>query len=293
MKILITGASGFAGKFLVSYFAKLGHEIFATYRKTLGFPFPSESQITWIQVDIGQVFLDLDSVDVIIHAAAVHPFSRKPPSSIDYITSNIQSTAYLAEFAQSCSVKLFVYLSSISVHGTITTPLLSEDTPLSQPDLYGVSKYTSERILEKYKHVFPTVVLRLPGLVGPKYERNRLWLATVLQKALEHQPIAIFNKDHLFNNVTDVFDLGRGILFLINQWKSGFEIFNLASRKPIPLIEVVEQIRHLSHSQSAIVEKNTSQQSFHVNIEKFQQQLYFEPDMTESIIERFVLSNLN
>jgi len=97
------------------------------------------------------------------------------------------------------------------VHGEIKILILNEDTPLSQPTLYGISKYASECILERHEDDFPTVVLRLPSLVGPECDALRPWLSTVLHKALTHQPISVFNKDHLFNNVTDVFDLARTI----------------------------------------------------------------------------------
>ena len=293
MRILITGANGFAGKYLVSFFSKLGHEVFGTYRGAVVPPFSSNSQITWVKVDLGKDLIDLPPVDVVIHTASVHEYSRKSPNCFEYVNSNVQSTVMLAEFAKRSSVNLFIYLSSISVHGKVTTPVLSEETPLFQPDIYGISKYMSERILEKYKQVFPTVVLRLPGLIGPKYEQSRPWIATVLQKALKHQTIYIFNKNSLFNNVTDVNDLGRVISVLIDQDLSEYEVLNLATSKPIKIIQVVKQIIYNCHSKALIVEKNTSKKSFHLNIERLRQKTGFEPKTTKFLVEKFVFQNIS
>jgi len=292
MKILITGANGFAGKNLICYLSNLGHEIFGTFREDDATNLLLNSKITWVKVDIGKELIELGPVDVIIHTAAVHEFSRKSPNCMEYVNSNIQSTVNLAEFAKKCYVKLFIYLSSIAVHGRVTTPILSEESPLFQPNIYGVSKYMSECVLERYKGIFPSVILRLPGLVGPKCDQRRPLIATILQKALKHQDISIYNKSSVFNNITDVFDLGRVISVLIDQKFYKFEVFNLATCKPIQLIEVVKQIINVCKSKSIIVEEYTSHQSFHLNINRLLQNTTFKPKSTESLIDNFVFDNI-
>jgi nucleoside-diphosphate-sugar epimerase len=144
-----------------------------------------------------------------------------------------------------------------------------------------------------YEENFPIVVLRLPGVVGPNTLMHRPWIATVLSQALINEPIHIYNKAKPFNNVVDVVELGRVMTILLDRGASGFEVFNLASRTPLPLQKIIEQIVNLSQSQSAIIELSGPHQSFYIDIDKIQRELQFQPETTNHMIKRFVQSNLN
>ena len=53
-------------------------------------------------------------------------------------------TRSVAEFAHCNGVGKVVYLSSLSVCGTVLDPVLDEETPVLNPDVYGLTKRRRE-----------------------------------------------------------------------------------------------------------------------------------------------------
>ena len=292
MKVLITGAGGYVGNSLVQFFAEKEIEVYALYNFTSPTHMDILPQVDWIQADLRTKINDIEPVDVIIHAATVHPLSRKVPNALDYLDSNINATRNLLDYSISCSAKLFIYLSTVTIHGNIFVKELSENTPQQQPGLLGMSKYFAERIVETYSKHVPSVILRLPGIVGPDLlSHGRPWLCNVLQKAVANNPIHIFNGSSSFNNVTDIEDIGNLITLLIKEWTSGTDVFNLAAQSPIPLKQVVENIINQTQSVSKIIEEKNNKNSFFINIDKVMQKINFSPKITEIMIRDFVKAN--
>jgi len=292
MKVLVTGAGGYVGKFLVQFFAEQKHEVCALYRRNLPVHMDALQHVQWIQCDLGVNTDELEPVDVIVHSATVHPYSRQLPNAVDYVNSNINATRNLLDFAVSCSAKLFIYLSTVAIHGNVFVHELREKTPQHEPDLLGMTKFLAERIVETYVDRVPSVILRLPGVVGPELlSLGRPWLWGVLKKALSHEPIQIYNGASPFNNVTDLTDIGKLITLLMEHWTSGVDIFNLATRKALPLRQVVQNIIHQTQSCSEIIEEKKDKNSYFINIDNILSQLQFTPKTTEAMIQSFVQGN--
>ena len=293
MKILVTGAGGFVGKFLIQFLAGQNHEVLAMYRGVSPKHMGTISQVRWIQCDLRVNVDELEPVDVVIHTATVHHYSRQSPNAVDYIDSNINATRNLLDYAVSCSAKLFIYLSTVTIHGNVQVNELKEDTPQHEPVLLGLTKFLAERVLETYSDRIPSVILRLPGVVGPEVlSLGRPWVCIVLQKALQHEPIRIYNGDSLFNNMTDVMDIGDLIVLLMKTWTSGVDIFNLATRTAIPVRQVVQKLINHSSSRSEVIEEKKDTNSYSINIDKITNQLQFIPKTTEEMIHDFVHVNM-
>ena len=79
MKVLITGAGGYVGKILVQFLVNQKYEIYALYNRQLPDYMASIPEVNWIQSKLGFNIIDLDPVDVIIHAATAQPLSTPPP----------------------------------------------------------------------------------------------------------------------------------------------------------------------------------------------------------------------
>lgn len=292
MKVLLTGAGGYVGNSLVQFFAERGTEVYALYNSTFPAHMDTLPRVHLIQADLGIKIEDLEPVDIIIHCATVHPFSRRLPNALDYVDSNINATRNLLDYGLSCSAKLFIYLSTVTIHGNILVKELNENTPQHEPNLLGMTKYLAERVVETYADRLPSVILRLPGIVGPELlALQRPWLCSVLQKAIRNEPIRIFNGSSPFNNVTDITDIGNLIVLLMEKWNSGVDIFNLAAQSPLELNQVVQNIINQTQSDSEIIEKRNNKNSFFINIDKVLNQLQFMPKTTEAMIQRFVQEN--
>ena len=114
-KILITGASGFIGSFIVEEALKRGFETWAAVRKSSSRKYLNDSRIHFIELDLGNLDklekqLSGQQFDYVVHAAGV----TKCLHSSDFFKVNTEGTANLALALrrQNTGLRRFVYLSS-------------------------------------------------------------------------------------------------------------------------------------------------------------------------------------
>lgn len=207
-KILITGASGFIGSFIVEEALKRGFETWAAVRKSSSKKYLTDSRINFIELDLGnrdklEQQLSGHQFDYVVHAAGV----TKCLHSSDFFKVNTEGTVNLATALrrQNAGLRRFVYLSSLSVMGPAReqephTEITADDEP--RPDTaYGKSKLESEQQLAAIKD-FPFIVLRPTGVYGPR-EKDYFMMA---QSIKQHVDFAVgYRPQHItFIYVMDV-----------------------------------------------------------------------------------------
>lgn len=287
MKILITGLGSHVATYLARTYARDGHQITATYltRKPEGLT--ATDGIRVIKVDLANGPLNLEPADVVIHAAARTAWTSNPAS--EYIRSNVVATKNLAEYGKITQPKVFFYFSSIAIHGDIDAAELCEDTVITSPNMYGLSKYMGEKLIEERATDFPSVAIRLPGIIGPGYFAPIV--GRILSQATANETIPIYNPDSMFNAVTDFEDVKAFISHVFESAYDGHRVVNLAGSEPMKLKDLVENITSRVGSTSSISEQPSSQRPFCINTERIIQEFEFQPSATRTIIERFVDDN--
>lgn len=161
MKILVTGASGFVGRYLVNDLSKTD-EVIACVRKKSSFLPSSVQQI------IDNNFFDItipQDVDVIVHLAGVA--HNKNNDMDEFKKINVDGTLELASKALQANVKRFIFMSSIGVNGNSThgRAFTEQDTPNPIND-YTISKYQAEVALkELFKDTKTDLVIIRPPLI--------------------------------------------------------------------------------------------------------------------------------
>jgi nucleoside-diphosphate-sugar epimerase len=193
MKILVTGATGFVGRYLCRTAVDRHYSVRATVR-------PSSDrdklppEVEFIPVDSIASPIPataLLGVDALIHLAArVHIMkdtSGDPLAAHRQI--NTDATLALAQQAAEQGVKRFIYLSSIKVNGegstNIDRPYTENDTP--QPsDPYGESKWEAEQGLKHISQAtgLEIVIIRPPLVYGSQVKGNFEQLLRMIQLGL-------------------------------------------------------------------------------------------------------------
>ena len=197
MKILITGASGFIGSFIVEEALRRGFETWAAVRSSSSRQFLQDERIHFIELNLSDEAQLTEQLrphrfDYVVHAAGV----TKCLHQQDFRRINTEGTQHLvrALIALEMPVRRFVYISSLSIMGAIReeqpyTEILDSDTP--QPNTaYGRSKLEAEEWLEGVlaparpeeadSGRFPYIILRPTGVYGPR-ERDYFMMAKSIQ----------------------------------------------------------------------------------------------------------------
>jgi UDP-glucose 4-epimerase len=172
MRILVTGASGFLGKYLVRMLAKR-HEVIATSPR----PLPSEmAEIRHIQIDFSAAW-NREAlpamVDCIVHLAQSPHYRNFPAAAQHIAATNLTSTAELLAYAQAVGAQHFVLASTGGVYPMPTTAM-DEKLPIRPCGYYAVTKYASELLAGEYAAWMNICVLRCFFLYGPDQQADRL-----------------------------------------------------------------------------------------------------------------------
>jgi nucleoside-diphosphate-sugar epimerase len=290
-RILITGAGGFVGRRLAAVLAARGDDVVALHRATEPpAPVRGEAPINWIRRDISDELTNVPAVDAIVHAAALHPNSRSGSSLTDYVNVNVIGTERVMNYAKSAGARFVLNLSTISVYGDLPSGLVTEDSPLFRPKIYGASKYLAELVVAEYAEGISSVSVRLPGVVGPGHFIP--WIGRVLRKALAGEPISIFNPGAKFNNIVDLIEMERLVTHLVDAMPRGALTVNFGATEPSTIGEVVANLVRLASSRSEVRVGTSSRGSFYISTERLEHKLNFRPAPTMSIVERYVTSSL-
>ena len=208
MKILITGASGFIGSFIVEEALRQGFETWAVVRKSSSRSFLQDERIHFIELNLSseeqlKEQLKEHQFDYVVHAAGVTKCLHKE----DFFRINTEGTKNLvrALIALQMPLKRFVYISSLSIMGAIREEQPYQEireSDKAQPNTaYGKSKIEAEEWLDTVKGL-PYVILRPTGVYGPR-ERDYFMMAKSIQA---HTDFAVgFKQQYItFVYVTDV-----------------------------------------------------------------------------------------
>ena len=155
MKILITGASGFIGSFIVEEALKRGLDTWAAIRKSSSREWLQDERIHFIELNLSSKTQLVEQLrdqdfDYVVHAAGV----TKCLNKADFHRINTEGTKNLAEalLEVGMPLKRFVFVSSLSIFGAIKEQqpyeaICENDSP--QPNTeYGRSKLAAEHCLE-------------------------------------------------------------------------------------------------------------------------------------------------
>ena len=224
-KILITGASGFIGSFIVEEALSRGFEVWAAVRKSSSRQFLKDERIRLIELDLDSEDRLKEKMkdcrfDYVVHAAGV----TKCLNKADFQRINTEGTKHLVKalLALGMPLKRFVYLSSLSIMGAIReeqpyTEILESDTP--QPNTaYGKSKLQAEQWLET--QAIPYIILRPTGVYGPR-ERDYFMMAKSI-KAHTDFAVGYKQQDITFVYVTDVV---QAVFLALEKGKTGRKYF--------------------------------------------------------------------
>ena len=185
MKLLITGASGFLGKYVVTEALRSGLQLSAAIRRTANvkaFPCSNSPNLELISLDLtdsdsSKLENALTGIDAVVHLAAA-----KQGNYDTQYTNTVTATENLLKAMVKANIKRLVAISTFSVFDYLHIPegeVINEDSPIenqpAQRDIYAQTKLIQERLFREFEQTnHGKVTILRPGIV---YGRNNLWNA--------------------------------------------------------------------------------------------------------------------
>jgi UDP-glucose 4-epimerase len=174
-RVVVTGAGGFVGRFVVAALRAHGASVLAlTQRAALAVSdadaVASASHLTSEE----QLASLLHGASAVVHLAARVHDVHGLTSAVEYAAVNRDYTLRLARAAARAGVERFVFLSSIKVNGESTPPgaPFSEASLAAPQGAYAESKWQAEQGLYALSGPPSVVVVRSPLVYGPGVRAN-------------------------------------------------------------------------------------------------------------------------
>lgn len=227
MKILVTGASGFIGSFLVEEALAQGFETWAGVRASSSRQYLRDPRIHFLELDfsseeaLAKQLAD-HTFDYVVHAAG----ATKCVHADDFYRINYQGTVNLvhALLRQTSPLRRFIYISTLGVYGAIHEQrpyqeIDEADTP--RPNTaYGKSKLKTEHFLESIGNEFNYIILRPTGVYGPR-EKDYYLMAKSIKEHVDFS-VGFKRQDITFVYIRDVV---QAVFLALDRGMSGRKYF--------------------------------------------------------------------
>jgi len=245
MRVAVTGASGFIGRYLVPALAAEGHEVVALGREAEGLAPLKGDGVTARATDYDADDLAgaLKGVEAVVHLAGRRSQRDDDPLSFrPFAETNLNLLETLFFAARHAGVYRFLQASTIAVYsGANAAPYAEADIPIPL-NPYGLSKLTSEQLLALWggKTGVRTTSLRLAASYGYG-ERISAVLMKFADAAWRRQVLTVRGNGRIGIDQIYVRDVVRAFVAALAPDAPG-GVFNVGAGRVFSLLEMAETV---------------------------------------------------
>lgn len=273
-RLLVTGASGFFGSWLVETFHH-ANQALGLNARLLGVAGPGEDlargcphllalgDVQIVQAEIQSLRGELraqapewcERIDAVFHAAIyvnATDFERRPLATLE---SAVLGTWEALELARGARARRFVFMSSGAVYGAQppATALLDEEHPAALDPAafqaaYGEGKRIGETLCASYlqQHGLSTSIARPFAFVGPHLPIDKHFaIGNFIRDALRGGPITVESDGTPHRSYLYAADLSAWLWKILCDGAPG-RAYNVGSERALPLREVAELVARVA-----------------------------------------------
>jgi len=248
MTTLVTGGTGFVGRYIVDELVDRGTSVISYNRDFSKSP---EDRVIAVQ---GELF-DLPKlvrtmkeyeVDKIIHTAAM----SHPEISVDLpvttFAANVEGTLHLLEAARMSGVRRVVNFSSECAYGDQSEDLIVSESAYLLPNTpYGVTKVATELLGRVYNRTYglDVVSLRVTEVYGPGLKMPEI-LKDLIVSAVRGKPFSIDEgSEHRFHFI-HASDVANAAILASESSSLPSYVYNISGGQQVTIAEAIQLVRH-------------------------------------------------
>ena len=275
LKILVTGASGFAGGRITQ--ALQGEYCLLT---------PSHKQLDITSEEEVESYIDKNQPDIILHLAAISNTGYCEEHPEESYLVNVQSVEYLAKSAARHNARLVFFSSDQVYNGNLETGPLSEDIPVAPENHYGRHKLLAEeRAMSLCKDCVALRATWMYDIDRPGMKTHNNFVMNFQNAIKNGTPMRFATREfrgitwieEVVKNIPHTFDLPSGVYnfgaeYHNNTYETALEYAKLLNCNPNALVipdteRFPEHIRNISISMEKAKKASNGKIQFKTTIE--------------------------
>lgn len=239
MRVLVTGSSGFLGRYVMRAFNEAGWEVVGFDR--------AEQVIEWAECVTGD-FTDQKAVeeqveraDVVAHVGAIGDVYLAGQDPVLAAEVNVVGTTIIANAAAESGTRL-VYASTWEVYGEPEYEPMDEHHPTRPDHPYNITKLGGEAMVFAAARLrgLKALSLRLGTAYGTGLRPNSVF-RIFLDKAMSREPITIQGDGSQGRQFTHASDIARAFVLAADSSESGLAL-NIVAPEVVTIRELAELI---------------------------------------------------
>jgi UDP-glucose 4-epimerase len=269
MKILVTGGSGYIGKFMVKRLVERGDDVVVVDSLERSRRDGVDKRAIFVKGNIVDkstlnIIFRENKIDAIIHFAGYISMEESVKNPGVYFHNNVFGSLELVEAAKNHNVRSFIFSSTAGVYGNPLSIPIPESHPANPTNPYGESKLMVEKLLSWYKKIFGLnfVSLRyfnsagaaLDGSIGEDHDPESHIIPLAIRAGISKSPFYLYGNDYStpdgtcirdYIHVLDLVDAHILSLEKLLKDKGGF-FYNVGSGKGYSNREILDSIKRIA-----------------------------------------------
>ena len=301
--VIVIGASGFIGTYLVNELLEQGYRVLATGRNRKASKFFESKNVEYINLDISKKDdfdkLPLSGVEAVVLLAALLPANVTEEDPYQYINTNITGTVNVLDYCVRNGIKKLLSTTSYadvrnfwSAESPIDSDSLRNYSLSDDHSIYVISKNAATDLMlyYNYRHGMDCCIFRLPPVygVGPhsglfvdgKWKKSGFQI--FVEKASAGEPITIFGDKDVVRDIVYVKDVAMAFVKAIESSKAK-GVYNIGSGMSTSIEQQVTDIVSVfsnENGKSEIINDlsvSNSSQSYRFDISKAVRDFGYDP----------------
>jgi len=257
--ILVTGAAGFVGRYVVDQLVQNGEDVLALVHSSRGLRYYSDKNIPCVMINVAfmddlETYLPPDDVNSIVHCAGLLSIDAPKWTAENYFDTNIKGMYNILEYAREVGCKKIVNIATHSDTSRSSERVIYEDTPIcygggdsgrSGTIAYITSKLAAMHMLDAYalEYGMQGISLRLPGIRG--YGSRDTFYNCVfhqfIQKAIKGEPIPIWGKHETYRDLVYIKDVVQAVILALKS-PTANGLYNIGAGCGLTILEEANHI---------------------------------------------------
>ena len=280
MKVMVTGCSGKIGIKVLKFLIKNKIFCYGNSRKKIRLNFTKKYFKHYCNNILDKSFIIPANTQILCHLACDSDYYRDQYT----LKKNLEINKKIFHLVKKHNgLRKLIFISTASIYGSKNAGKVNEKVRYLNLNKYALSKYYSEKMFLKFKHV-KVYNLRIPAVLCTGKEKN--FISNIIDRIKKNSRICIYNSENLFNNIILVTDLNKFILkLIINNFRTGTIL--LGSSEPVIFKIIIKNLIDYFNSRS-IISWQCKKQGFYLNISKAQKIYKFKPTKTMNTINTYL-----